>query len=603
MKKQINPNIKAHVIRSALYLLLILAVCLTPFALAQRNIQRIRRANAPVRRPSGAAVAPADSVYQAWVARYNPPWNAEDYAKTIAVDFQGNVYVTGQSWGLGGNYDYATVKYNSVGQQQWVARYHGPDNGNDQANAMAIDATGNVYVTGSSENSDSYSDWATIKYNSAGQQQWVARHSVCPRSHASANAIAVDGSGNLYVTGVDADGWGTIKYNSSGEEQWVVHYNSGTPAAIAVDQVDNVYVTGGDTDYVTIKYDSAGHPHWVARYHGPGTGSDYAHAIAIDVSANVYVTGESAGSGTAFDYATIKYNPGGQQQWVARYDGPAHSNDHAAAIGVDGSGDVYVTGDSVGLGTLYDYATVKYDSAGQEQWVARYNSPWNDQDGATSMAVDNSGNVYVTGYSRRVSNEDYATIKYNSAGQEEWVARYDDGLNGGDFAQAIAVDGAENVYVTGRSLGSGTNYDYATIKYGQGPSPTPTPSPTASPTPTPTGTATVTPTPTSSATASPTPTVICSPTPTATSSPTQTPSEPPCPPCGTPTGTATFTPTAPPSSPTFTPTASPTPTLSPTPTVTSTPMVTATPTATATATLTPRPTPAPRPAPTRPPRP
>jgi len=502
--------------------------------------------NAQVRRPNSAAVGPSDSVYQAWVARYNPPWNAEDDAKAIAVDGQGNVYVTGQSWGLGGNYDYATVKYNSVGQQEWVARYSGPDDGNDQANAMAIDATGNVYVTGSSENSDSYSDWATIKYNSAGQQQWVARHSVCPRSHAFAKAITVDGSGNLYVTGVDADGWGTIKYNSAGEEQWVVHYNSGTPAAIAVDKVDNVYVTGGDTDYVTIKYDSAGHPQWVARYHGPGTGSDYAHAIAIDVSANVYVTGASAGSGTAFDYATIKYNPGGQQQWVARYDGPAHSNDHAAAIGVDGSGDVYVTGDSVGLGTDYDYATVKYDSAGQEQWVARYNGPANDQDGATSMAVDNSGNVYVTGYSRRsLFNDGYATIKYNSVGQQEWLARYDDELD--NFAQAIAVDGAQNVYVTGRSLGSGTNYDYATIKYGQGPSPTPTPSPTASPTPTPTGTATVTPTPTSSATASPTPTVVCSPTPTATSSPTATPSCEllnglPCP-SATPTATSTETPT------------------------------------------------------------
>jgi hypothetical protein len=564
MKKQINRNIKAHVIRSAFYLLLLLAVCLTPFALAQRNIERIRHVNAPLRRPNGAALGPADSVYQAWVARYNPPWNAEDYAKAIAVDTQGNVYVTGDSWGLGGNYDYATVKYNSVGQQVWVARYHGPDDGNDQANAIAIDATGNVYVTGSSENSDSYSDWATIKYNSAGQQQWVARHSVCPRSHASASAIAVDSSGNPYVTGVDGDGWGTIKYNSSGEEQWVVHYNSGTPAAIALDQVDNVYVTGGDTDYVTIKYDSAGHPQWVARYHGPGTGSDYAHAIAIDVSAeNIYVTGESAGSGTALDYATIKYNPVGQQQWVARYDGPAHSNDHGAAIGVDGSGDVYVTGDSVGLGTYYDYATVKYDSAGQEQWVARYNGPASDQDGATSLAVGNSGNVYVTGYSRRsLFHNGYATIKYNSVGQQEWLARYDDELD--NFAQAIAVDGAENVYVTGRSLGSNTNYDYATIKYGQGPSPTSTPSPTASPTPTPTGTPSVTPTPTSSATASPTPTIVCSPTPTATSSPTPTPSCEllnglPCP-SVTPTATATATLTT---TPTATSTETPTPRVQP----------------------------------------
>ena len=76
-----------------------------------------------------------------------PPWNAEDEAKAIAVDTQGNVYVTGQSWGLGGNFDYATIRYNSASQEEWAARYDGADNRNDQANAMAIDSSGNVYVT------------------------------------------------------------------------------------------------------------------------------------------------------------------------------------------------------------------------------------------------------------------------------------------------------------------------------------------------------------------------------------------------------------------------------------------------------------------------
>lgn len=555
--------------------------------------------SARVRRSDGVPVVPDGEVYQAWVARYTPPWEADDDAKALAVDTQGNVYVTGQSWGLGGNYDYATVKYNSAGQQQWVTRYDGPNNGNDQANAMAIDSSGNVYVTGSSQTADSYTEWATIKYDSAGQELWVARHNVCPRSYAVANAIGVDGSGNLYVTGVDADGWGTVKYNSSGEEQWVAHYNSGAPAAIAINKAGDVYVTGGDSDYVTINYDSAGQEQWVARYHGPGTGSDHARAIALDAAGNIYVTGASAGSGTASDYATIKYDSAGNQQWVARYDGSAHSDDHAAAIAVDGSGDVYVTGDSVGLGTLYDYATIKYNSAGQQQWATRYNGPGNDEDGATAIAVDNSGNAYVTGYSRGNFgfNEDYATIKYNSAGQQQWVARYDDGSHLGDFARAVAVDGADNVYVTGQSIAPGTNYDYATIKYGQGPSPTPTATATASPS------STSTATPTASATASPTPTVICSSTPTATSSPTRTPSEPPCPPCGTPTPTATAT--IPPSSPTPTTTLPPPPT--PTPTATSTPAVTTTPTATAsptaTPTSTPRPPPTPRPPLTPRPRP
>src|SRR5215471_13190695 len=397
MKKQINPKVTSHLIRGAFIVLLSLTACVIPFVLGRQQVRASPSEEKPTHRTSGAPVAPSGDVYQAWVARYNPPWNTEDDAKAIAVDVQGSVYVTGRSWGLGGNYDYATVKYSSAGQQEWVARYNGPDDRNDQPYAMAIDSFGNVYVTGFSQTTDSYSDWATIKYDSAGQEVWIARHNVCPRSNALARAIGVDGSGNVYVTGTDADGWGTIKYNSSGEEQWVAHYSSGTPEAITVDNVGNVYITGGDSDYVTINYDSAGHEQWVARYHGPGKGPNHAQAMEIDSSANVYVTGASAGLNTAPDYATIKYNPAGQQQWVARYDGPAGSTDQATAIGLDGAGNVYVTGNSVGLGTLYDYATIKYDSAGQQQWVVRYNGPAGDQDGATSMAVDSSGNVYVTG--------------------------------------------------------------------------------------------------------------------------------------------------------------------------------------------------------------
>ena len=98
---------------------------------------------------------------------------------------------------------------------------------------------------------------------------------------------------------------------------------SGAPAAIAIDKAGNVYVTGGDSDYVTINYDSAGQEQWVTRYHGPGTRSDHARAIALDGLGNVYVTGASAGSGTASDYATIKYNSAGHQESVPLRRSPA----------------------------------------------------------------------------------------------------------------------------------------------------------------------------------------------------------------------------------------------------------------------------------------
>jgi len=90
---------------------------------------------------------------------------------------------------------------------------------------------------------------------------------------------------------------------------------------------------------------------WVRRYNGPGNSTDYAYAIAVDGSNNVYVTGMSWDSVTIEDYATIKYYPDGDTAWVRRYGGPGNLYDWAYAIAVDGSGNVYVTEESVGSGT------------------------------------------------------------------------------------------------------------------------------------------------------------------------------------------------------------------------------------------------------------
>jgi beta-propeller repeat-containing protein len=436
---------------------------------------------------------PPGPVTQAWVARYNGPANLDDGGHAIAGDSSGNVYVTGGSHGLGTDLDYATIKYDSAGQQQWVARYNGPGNGWDRAAAIARDSSANVYVTGQSLGLGTNFDYATVKYDSAGQEQWAARYNGPGNGEDDAVAIATDGSGNVYVTGQSLDSgtgfdYATIKYDSAGQEQWVARYNgppngSDTAKGVAVDTSGNVYVTGrslgsgGYFDYATVKYDSAGQEQWVARYNGPGNGHDDAEAIAVDSSGNVYVTGGSAGSDGLADYATVKYNSAGQEQWVARYNGP-----RAWAIALDGSGNVYVTGESEGdRHTVVDYATIKYSSGGEEQWVARYNGSGSGYDRAEAIAVDGSGNVYVTGQSvgSRHTGFDYATVKYDAAGQQQWAARYTGPGNSGEGeeAQGIVVDGSGNVYVTGASLGSGTGYDYATIKYVQNPTPTPRPRP------------------------------------------------------------------------------------------------------------------------------
>jgi hypothetical protein len=368
-------------------------------------------------------------VHQAWIARYNGPGNYTDEATAIVVDGSGNVYVTGFSYDkTRTDPDYATIKYNSAGQQQWVARYNGPGNYTDKATAMAIDAAGNLYVTGASSSNQGGLDYATIKYNSAGQQQWVARYNGPASSEDEATAIAVDGSGNVYVTGFSLDA--------------------------------NTYF-----DYATIKYNAAGQEQWVARYDGPASIFDEATAIAVDGSGNVYVTGSSTGSNGTWDYATIKYDSAGQQQWVARYDGPINSDDKATGIALDGSGNVYVTGYSAGSFD-YDYVTIKYDTSGQEQWVRRYDGPAHTGDYASAIAVDGSSNVCVTGRSVGSNGSwDYATVEYDSVGQQQWVARYDGPINSDDQATGIALDVSGNVYVTGSSIGSNGTSDYATIKY------------------------------------------------------------------------------------------------------------------------------------------
>jgi hypothetical protein len=193
----------------------------------------------------------------------------------------------------------------------------------------------------------------------------------------------------------------------------------------------------------------------------------------------VFVTGESIGSGSAFDYATVAYDATtGTKLWVRRFDGGApvppdatNQGDIAHALGVSPDGSrVFVTGESIGSGNATDYLTIAYNAAtGQRSWVKRKNGPANGDDSAKALGVSPDGSrVFVTGFIHGSgSGRDYATVAYGAAtGTQQWIRRYNGRPNDNDSAEALGVspDGSR-VFVTGFSFSFVSNYDYLTVAY------------------------------------------------------------------------------------------------------------------------------------------
>jgi len=311
--------------------------------------------------------------------------------------------------------------------------------------ALPVDSSNNIFVMGGS----------ITKYSSTGTPLWT--------NGAGGNAIAVDSSGNVFVTGYSrsgsdstSDDYATIAYSSAGVPLWTNRYDGvnsiDRPLAIAVDASGNVFVTGlssdgstlneASSDFATVAYSNAGVPLWTNRYDGANT-RDAAVGIAVDKSGNVFVTGHSDNgsaleNGSSIDFATVAYSNAGVPLWTNRYDGPANVEDSATAIAVDSSGNggnVFVTGKSYNPINA-DYATIAYSNSGVPLWTNRYNGGGSSR----AIAVDNSGNVFVTG--------GWATVAYSSTGVKLWARLY---TAGSYDPSAIAVDSSGNVFVTGKT--------------------------------------------------------------------------------------------------------------------------------------------------------
>jgi uncharacterized delta-60 repeat protein len=416
--------------------------------------------------------AAAGSVSESWVRRYG--LSVFDNAKAIAVDTAGNSYVTGYSTGASGDYDYVTIKYDPAGNRKWMKRYNGPGKGWDAACAIAVDKSGNVYVTGESKNTAGDFDFATIKYNSSGAVKWVKRYDSPTHLGDRPCGLALGSSGSVYVAGTsgmdtNSEEIAIIKYDSDGNLKWVKR-TKGEARAMALDKAENVHVAGkirkaniSYEDFLVVKYDRDGIQKWSKVYSASGW-SDVPNAIAVDRFGNVFVTGHADNApNTSGDCMTVKYDLNGKKKWSKRYDGSFHGDDNCYAIATDTSGNAYITGYSYGFGSYQDFLTLKYNPDGSVAWERHESGPLTSWDIGYAIALDRSRNVYATG----VSDRGYYTVKYDSAGSLQWSIPYLGLGTGVDEAHGIAVDTSGNVFVTGYSTGSDGTMDFATIKYQQ----------------------------------------------------------------------------------------------------------------------------------------
>ena len=333
--------------------------------------------------------------------------------------------------------------------EDWVARYD-----TEKVfwiSKLTVDSYGNVYVVGSDQGGTEY---VTIKYGPDGNQLWVASYVPTGNCVHPILFIVLDSQGNVYIasttncypeSGMD---FVIIKYDSGGNERWVHTYDGpgvppyslDAPQALAVDSQGNVYVSGW-TGYgaaaTTIKYDPDGNELWVAQHWGAA-----GYAMALDSQGNAYVTGYDTSNGISYDYLTIKYNTDGQEVWSRRYNGP-DSHEWAFAIAVDSNGNVYVAGNTVWTHPNPPVLMiVKYDNNGNELWASRYEGVgiwWSLP--PHPLAVDSQGNVYITGlYTIKDGIPlDTPTMKYDSSGKLLWVA---------ESGWTLALDSHGNAYVT-----------------------------------------------------------------------------------------------------------------------------------------------------------
>ena len=338
---------------------------------------------------------------QAWTQQLGTPYNDTGYG--VALDGSGNIYITGSTGGnLDGNtseglLDIFLTKLPSSGNRIGSQQFGTP--GDDIAYAIAIDTSGNIYITGSSggnlgTTSAGGLDIFLTKFDSSGNRIFTQQFGT--NQDDIGYGVVVDNSGNIYITGstkgiLGSSSFGLLdvflaKFSSSWVNQFIVQFGSDQDDvgySIALSGTDNIYITGstvgnlpgntnfGLTDIFLAKFNSSGQNQFL---HQLGTtGRDIGNSVAVDGEGNVYAVGSTEGGllgNSAFgmsDIFLVKFNSSGVTQFARQLGTPL--NDIAYGLAIQGT-DIYITGSTEGNldgNTAFgqaDIFLVKYDTSG-----------------------------------------------------------------------------------------------------------------------------------------------------------------------------------------------------------------------------------------------
>lgn len=437
---------------------------------------------------AGSTLGPEPS----WVANYNVLGLGAAAGKAVAVDEQGNSYVTGYGFRRGAELDFVTIKYGPDGRRLWQANFDGTTHHTDVPSAIALDGAGNVYVAGRTARAGGTDfDYVLLKYSPTGQLLWLKKRPGSPFVQSGDEFtpvhLAVDPAGNAYVSGYAPGGFRTTKYSTFGAELWSDAFGAdGAPLPLSGFNQIALTADGGLLAAGAIAFDLEGSELLVVRYSPTGERESFvrpspdgayvsAQALVAEPGGGFSVAGVERQSASATaDLLVARFAANGTELWSHTYARDSQSEDVPAAIARDAEGNLIVTGSTqrTGQSGTADVVTLKYDADGTFQWLLGYDGPRSGEDRARALRLDENGSIYVaaTVDGGEQLTQDYALLKVSAAGDLLSAACYDGPAAAFDDVAGLAVDAQGNATLTGISAQSGnpvTGYDYgiATVRY------------------------------------------------------------------------------------------------------------------------------------------